>query len=164
MKNKKYTTMRTFKSILLAGTMLLATPAFFSSCQENAPELDYEMKVTVVNDFTKVVEAINQSNISNEQAIKKITAAIDNMKGDQTDKLQAIVAALTSVNNTLETQLNVLAAAMQSMNLELPAKVELISTAVKNRPNYNDKLEAVKTAFQNINPNSQLETLNALLD
>ena len=65
MKNKKYTTMRTFKSILLAGTMLLATPAFFSSCQENAPELDYEMKVTVVNDFTKVVEAINQSNISN---------------------------------------------------------------------------------------------------
>ena len=164
MKNKKYTTMRTFKSILLAGTMLLATPAFFGSCQENAPELDYEMKVTVVNDFTKVVEAINQSNISNEQAIKKITAAIDNMKGDQTDKLQAIVAALTSVNNTLETQLNVLAAAMQSMNLELPAKVELISTAVKNRPNYNDKLEAVKTAFQNINPNSQLETLNALLD
>ena len=164
MKNKKYTTMRTFKSILLAGTMLLATPAFFSSCQENAPELDYEMKVTVVNDFTKVVEAINQSNISNEQAIKKITAAIDNMKGDQTDKLQAIVAALTSVNNTLETQLNVLAAAMQSMNLELPAKVELISTAVKNRPNYNDKLEAVKTAFENINPNSQLETLNALLD
>ena len=164
MKNKKYTTMRTFKSILLAGTMLLATPAFFSSCQENAPELDYEMKVTVVNDFTKVVEAINQSNISNEQAIKKITAAIDNMKGDQTDKLQAIVAALTSVNNTLETQLNVLAAAMQSMNLELPAKVELISTAVKNRPNYNDKLEAVKTAFQNINPNSQLETLNTFLD
>lgn len=164
MKNKKYTTMRTFKSILLAGTMLLATPAFFSSCQENAPELDYEMKVTVVNDFTKVVEAINQSNISNEQAIKKITAAIDNMKGDQTDKLQAIVAALTSVNNTLETQLNVLAAAMQSMNLELPAKVELISTAVKNRPDYNDKLEAVKTAFENINPNSQLETLNTLLD
>lgn len=164
MKNKKYTTMRTFKSILLAGTMLLATPAFFSSCQENAPELDYEMKVTVVNDFTKVVEAINQSNISNEQAIKKITAAIDNMKGDQTDKLQAIVAALTSVNNTLETQLNVLAAAMQSMNLELPAKVELVSTAVKNRPDYNDKLEAVKTAFENINPNSQLETLNALLD
>ena len=122
------------------------------------------MKVTVVNDFTKVVEAINQSNISNEQAIKKITAAIDNMKGDQTDKLQAIVAALTSVNNTLETQLNVLAAAMQSMNLELPAKVELISTAVKNRPDYNDKLEAVKTAFENINPNSQLETLNTLLD
>lgn len=156
--------MRTFKSILLAGSMLLAIPAFFSSCKENAPELDYEMKVTVVNDFAKVVDAINQSNVSKEQAIKNIAAAIDNMKGDQNDKLQAIIAALNSTNTTLEKQLNVIAGAMQSMSIDLPAKVELIKTAVEGRPNYNEKLEAVRAAFQNINPNSQLETLNALLD
>lgn len=156
--------MRTFKSILLAGSMLLAIPAFFSSCKENAPELDYEMKVTVVNDFTDVVDAINQSNVSKEQAIKNIAAAIDNMKGDQNDKLQAIIAALNSTNTTLEKQLNVIAGAMQSMSIDLPAKVELIKTAVEGRPDYNEKLEAVKAAFQNINPNSQLETLNALLD
>lgn len=156
--------MRTFKSILLAGTMLLAIPAFFSSCKENAPELDYEMKVTVVNDFTDVVDAINQSNVSKEQAIKNIAAAIDNMKGDQNDKLQAIIAALNSTNTTLEKQLNVIAGAMQSMSIDLPAKVALIKTAVEGRPDYNEKLEAVRAAFQNINPNSQLETLNALLD
>lgn len=156
--------MRTFKSILLAGSILLAIPAFFSSCKENAPELDYEMKVTVVNDFTDVVDAINQSNVSKEQAIKNIAAAIDNMKGDQNDKLQAIIAALNSTNTTLEKQLNVIAGAMQSMSIDLPAKVELIKTAVEGRPNYNEKLEAVRAAFQNINPNSQLETLNALLD
>lgn len=156
--------MRTFKSILLAGSMLLAIPAFFSSCKENAPELDYEMKVTVVNDFTDVVDAINQSNVSKEQAIKNIAAAIDNMKGDQNDKLQAIIAALNSTNTTLEKQLNVIAGAMQSMSIDLPAKVELIKTAVEGRPDYNEKLEAVKAAFENINPNSQLETLNTLLD
>ena len=156
--------MRTFKSILLAGSMLLAIPAFFSSCKENAPELDYEMKVTVVNDFTDVVDAINQSNVSKEQAIKNIATAIDNMKGDQNDKLQAIVAALNSTNTTLEKQLNVIAGAMQSMSIDLPAKVELIKTAVEGRPDYNEKLEAVRAAFQNINPNSQLETLNTLLD
>ena len=156
--------MRTFKSILLAGSMLLAIPAFFSSCKENAPELDYEMKVTVVNDFTNVVDAINQSNVSKEQAIKNIAAAIDNMRGDQNDKLQAIIAALNSTNTTLEKQLNVIAGAMQSMSIDLPAKVELIKTAVEGRPNYNEKLEAVRAAFQNINPNSQLEALNALLD
>lgn len=156
--------MRTFKSILLAGSMLLAIPAFFSSCKENAPELDYEMKVTVVNDFTDVVDAINQSNVSKEQAIKNIAAAIDNMRGDQKDKLQAIIAALNSTNTTLEKQLNVIAGAMQSMSIDLPAKVELIKTAVEGRPDYNEKLEAVRAAFQNINPNSQLETLNALLD
>ena len=156
--------MRTFRSIILAGAMLLAIPAFFSSCKENAPELDYEMKVTVVNDFTNVVDAINQSNVSKEQAIKNIAAAIDNMKGDQNDKLQAIIAALNSTNTTLEKQLNVIAGAMQSMSIDLPAKVELIKTAVEGRPDYNEKLEAIKTAFENINPNSQLETLNALLD
>ncbi|WP_308235205.1 hypothetical protein [uncultured Prevotella sp.] len=156
--------MRTFKSILLAGSMLLAIPAFFSSCKENAPELDYEMKVTVVNDFTDVVDAINQSNVSKEQAIKNIAAAIDNMKGDQNDKLQAIVAALNSTNTTLEKQLNVIAGAMQSMSIDLPTKVDLIKTAVEGRPDYNEKLEAVRAAFQNINPNSQLEALNALLD
>lgn len=144
--------------------MLLAIPAFFSSCKENAPELDYEMKVTVVNDFTDVVDAINQSNVSKEQAIKNIAAAIDNMKGDQNDKLQAIIAALNSTNTTLEKQLNVIAGAMQSMSIDLPAKVALIKTAVEGRPDYNEKLEAVKAAFENINPNSQLETLNALLD
>lgn len=156
--------MRTFRSIILAGAMLLAIPAFFSSCKENAPELDYEMKVTVVNDFTNVVDAINQSNVSKEQAIKNIAAAIDNMKGDQNDKLQAIIAALNSTNTTLEKQLNVIAGAMQSMSIDLPAKVELIKTAVEGRPDYNEKLEAIKTAFENINPNSQLETLNTLLD
>lgn len=156
--------MRTFRSIILAGAMLLAIPAFFSSCKENAPELDYEMKVTVVNDFTNVVDAINQSNVSKEQAIKNIAAAIDNMKGDQNDKLQAIIAALNSTNTTLEKQLNIIAGAMQSMSIDLPAKVELIKTAVEGRPDYNEKLEAIKTAFENINPNSQLETLNALLD
>lgn len=156
--------MRTFRSIILAGAMLLAIPAFFSSCKENAPELDYEMKVTVINDFTDVVDAINQSNVSKEQAIKNIAAAIDNMKGDQNDKLQAIIAALNSTNTTLEKQLNVIAGAMQSMSIDLPAKVELIKTAVEGRPDYNEKLEAVRAAFQNINPNSQLETLNALLD
>lgn len=156
--------MRTFKSILLAGSMLLAIPAFFSSCKENAPELDYEMKVTVVNDFTDVVDAINQSNVSKEQAIKNIAAAIDNMKGDQNDKLQAIIAALNSTNTTLEKQLNVIAGAMQSMSIDLPAKVDIIKTAVEGRPDYNEKLEAVRAAFENINPNSQLEALNALLD
>lgn len=156
--------MRTFRSIILAGAMLLAIPAFFSSCKENAPELDYEMKVTVVNDFTDVVDAINQSNVSKEQAIKNIAAAIDNMKGDQNDKLQAIIAALNSTNTTLEKQLNVIAGAMQSMSIDLPAKVELIKTAVEGRPDYNEKLETVRAAFQNINPNSQLETLNTLLD
>jgi hypothetical protein len=79
--------MRTLKSILLAGAMLLTIPAFFSSCQEDAPQIDYTMSVTVTNDFSKVVDAINNGTLKNEQAIAQLTAAIDKMNADQQTNL-----------------------------------------------------------------------------
>ena len=234
--------------------MLLATPAFFSSCRENAPEIDYEMKVTVVNDFSKVVDAINSGALSNEQAIAQLVAAIDKMSTDQQTKLKAIMDVIVSMNNTLdaklaaieaamkaqtitmenklalieqvinsqattletklgaieaalkeqtiameakmdliknvladqnatlETKLGAIEAAMKEQTIALSDKLALIVQTIKNQttsfenkmdllakaieslPNYTEKLEAVRAAFENINPNSQLETLNALLD
>ena len=234
--------------------MLLATPAFFSSCRENAPEIDYEMKVTVVNDFSKVVEAINSGALSNEQAIAQLVAAIDKMSTDQQTKLKAIMDVIVSMNNTLdaklaaieaamkaqtitmenklalieqvinsqattlETKLGAIEAALKEQTIAMEAKMDLIKNvladqnatletklgaieaamkeqtialsdklalivqtikdqttsfenkmdllakAIESLPNYTEKLEAVRAAFENINPNSQLETLNALLD
>ncbi|WP_294793122.1 hypothetical protein [Prevotella sp.] len=246
--------MKAIKSIMLASAMLLATPAFFSSCRENAPEIDYEMKVTVVNDFAKVVDAINSGALKNEQAILQLVAAIDKMNVNQHTKLQAIMDVIVSLNNTLdaklatieaalkaqtitmenklalieqviksqgttletklgaieaalreqtiameakmdiiknvladqnatlETKLGAIEAAMKEQTIALSDKLTLIEQVIKDQtssfntkmdilaqaiqslPDYTEKLEAVKTAFENINPNSQLETLNALLD
>lgn len=246
--------MKAIKSIMLASAMLLATPAFFSSCRENAPEIDYEMKVTVVNDFAKVVDAINSGALKNEQAILQLVAAIDKMNVDQQTKLQAIMDVIVSLNNTLdaklatieaalkaqtitmenklalieqviksqgttletklgaieaalreqtiameakmdiiknvladqnatlETKLGAIEAAMKEQTIALTDKLTLIEQVIKDQtssfntkmdilaqaiqslPDYTEKLEAVKTAFENINPNSQLEALNALLD
>ena len=97
MKRKKY--------IPLAITMLLAVPAFLTSCQEDAPEINYTMSVSVINDFTKVVEAIDRGALKNEEAIAKLADAIDRMSSDQQAKLQAIRDVLVSVNTTLETRL-----------------------------------------------------------
>ena len=234
--------------------MLLATPAFFSSCRENAPEIDYEMKVTVVNDFSKVVDAINSGALSNEQAIAQLVAAIDKMSTDQQTKLKAIMDVIVLMNNTLdaklaaieaamkaqtitmenklalieqvinsqattletklgaieaalkeqtiametkmdliknvladqnatlETKLGAIEAAMKEQTIALSDKLalivqtikdqttsfenkmDLLAKAIESLPNYTEKLEAVRAAFENINPNSQLETLNALLD
>ena len=234
--------------------MLLATPAFFSSCRENAHEIDYEMKVTVVNDFSKVVDAINSGALSNEQAIAQLVAAIDKMSTDQQTKLKAIMDVIVSMNNTLdaklaaieaamkaqtitmenklalieqvinsqattlETKLGAIEAALKEQTIAMEAKMDLIKNvladqnatletklgaieaamkeqtialsdklalivqtikdqttsfenkmdllakAIESLPNYTEKLEAVRAAFENINPNSQLETLNALLD
>lgn len=156
--------MRTFKSILLAGAMLLATSAFFSSCQEEGSLIKYKTEVQVINDFNEVVNSINNGKLKNEQAIQELVTAIDNIKGDQKAKLQAIVDALNNVNNTFDAKLNVIAAAMKSLSTEMPTKIDALAKAVENMPKHEEMLEAIKTALVNINPNEQLKLLEGVLD
>lgn len=156
--------MRTLRSILLAGAMLLATPMFFSSCEEEGSLIKFKTEVQVVNDFNDVVKAINDGKLSSEQAIAQLVTAIDNIKGDQSAKLQAITDALSNNNNTLDTKLNVIAGAMKSLSTEMPTKIDALAKAVENMPKYEEVLEAVKTAIVNINPNDQLKLLEGVLE
>ena len=162
--SKNHTTMRTLRSILLAGAMLLATPMFFSSCEEEGSLIKFKTEVQVVNDFNDVVKAINDGKLSSEQAIAQLVTAIDNIKGDQSAKLQAITDALNNNNNTLDTKLNVIAGAMKSLSTELPTKIDALAKAVENMPKYDEVLKAVETALVNINPNEQLKLLEGVLD
>ena len=174
--------MRTLKSILLAGAMLLTIPAFFSSCQEDAPQIDYTMSVTVTNDFSKVVDAINNGTLKNEQAIAQLTAAIDKMNADQQTKLQAIKDVLNSVNATLDAKLAAIEAAMTAQTLSLEGKLALIEdamkaqtltlekkcdalvAAIKGLPDYTAKLAAIETAIKALpNYEAQLKALNTLI-
>ena len=137
------------KSILLAGALLLATPVFFSACQEDAPEIDYEMKVTVVNDFTKVVEAINNGALKNEQAINQLKQAIDQMNADQQTKLQAIIDAVNAVNNTLDAKLAVIEAAIKAQTLSMEAKMELLKGVIAAQTtSLETKLGAIEAAIK----------------
>ena len=156
--------MRTLKSILLAGAMLLATPMFFSSCEEDGSLIKFKTEVQVVNDFNDVVKAINDGKLSSEQAIAQLVTAIDNIKGDQSAKLQAISDALNNKNNTLDTKLNVIAGTMKSLSTEMPTKIDALAKAVENMPEYYEVLKAVETAIVNINPNEQLKLLEGVLD
>ena len=141
--------MRVLKSIMLAGALLLATPVFFSACQEDAPEIDYEMKVTVVNDFTKVVEAINNGALKNEQAINQLKQAIDQMNADQQTKLQAIIDAVNAVNNTLDAKLAVIEAAVKAQTLSMEAKMDLIHDIIASQTSALElKLAAIETAMK----------------
>lgn len=156
--------MRTLKSILLAGALLLATPMFFSSCEEDGSLIKFKTEVQVVNDFNDVVKAINDGKLSSEQAIAQLVTAIDNIKGDQSAKLQAITDALNNKNNTLDTKLNVIAGTMKSLSTEMPTKIDALAKAVENMPEYYEVLKAVETALVNINPNEQLKLLEGVLD
>ena len=129
--------------------MLLATPVFFSSCEEDGTLLRYKMEVTVVNDFNKVVDAINNGSLTNEEAIAQITAAINNMDVDQQTKLQAIMDAITSVNNTIATKLAVIEAAMKAQTISIEGKLALIEDVIKNQNSTLDiKLGAIEAMLK----------------
>ena len=152
--------MRVLKSIMLAGAMLLATPVFFSSCEEDATNLKYKMEVTVVNDFTKVVEAINNGALKNEQAINQLKQAIDQMNADQQTKLQAIIDAVNAVNNTLDAKLAVIEAAIKAQTLSMDSKMELLKGVIEAQSaSLELKLGAIETAM-----NEQTLALEAKMD
>lgn len=158
--------MRTLKSILLAGAMLLAIPAFFSSCEEDGTLLRYKMEVTVVNDFNEVVDALNNGSLTNEQAIAQITAAINNMDVDQQTKLQTIMDAITSVNNTIATKLAVIEAAMKAQTISIEGKLALIEDVIKNQnTTLETKLGAIEAAMkeQTVSMEAKMDLLKGVL-
>lgn len=115
---------------LVALALLLAVPTSFTSCQEDSPEVDYNMEVTMTNDFSKVIEAINSGALKDEAAIQELTGAIDKMNTDQATKLRAILDVLGDVNKTLETRLAAIAAAIESQTLLLKSKLAAIAEAI----------------------------------
>ena len=153
--------------MLLAIAMLLAAPAFLTSCQEDAPEINYTMNVSVINDFTKVVEAINNGSLKNEQAIAKLTEAIDKMNADQQTKLQAITDVLNSVNATLETKLDAIEAAMKAQTLTLESKLALLETAIKNQTIKQEEMaQKLVTAIDNLSSSmvAKIEAITAAIN
>ena len=159
--------MKRIKLIPLAVTMLLAAPAFLTSCQEDAPEINYTMNVSVINDFTKVVEAIDRGSLKNEEAIAKLAAAIDRMNSDQQDKLQAIRDVLNSVNTTLETKLIAIEAALKAQTLSMEGKLDLIRGVLADqKATLETRLAAIDAAMkaQTLSLEGKLDLLTAAVD
>ena len=159
--------MKRIKLIPLAVTMLLAAPAFLTSCQEDAPEINYTMNVSVINDFTKVVEAIDRGSLKNEEAIAKLAAAIDRMNSDQQAKLQAIRDVLNSVNTTLETKLIAIEAALKAQTLSMEGKLDLIRGVLADqKATLETRLAAIDAAMraQTLSLEGKLDLLTAAVE
>ena len=146
--------------------MLLATPLFFSSCEEDGTLLKYRMEVTVANDFTKVVEAINNGTLRNEQAINMLVSAIDKMNADQQTKLQVIMEAITSVNNTLNAKLAAIEAAMKAQTLSMENKLALIEQVISSlNTTLEVKIGAIEAALkeQTISMEAKMDLIRGIL-
>ena len=92
--------MKKIFSFLFALLFMAGTTGVFTSCQEDAPEIT--INITMNNDFSDVVNAINNGTLKQEAAIAALTAAIEKMQGDQDSKQQAIADAFNSLASTLD--------------------------------------------------------------
>ena len=140
--------MNRIKTFLFAIVVMMGATGIMTACQEDAPVINYTMTVTVTNDFSKVVEAIENGFLKNEDAVNRLSEAIDKMNRDQAGKLQAVIDVLNAVNAALDTKLAAIEAAMQAQTLSLEGKLELIRTAIEALPDYTAKLEAITSAIE----------------
>ena len=141
--------MKKIFSLLFALLFMAGTTGVFTSCQEDAPEINYTISVTVNNDFTEVVNAINNGTMKQEAAIAALTAAINGMNGEQNAKMDAIVKAINDLAKTTDAKLAIIEAAMKAQTLALEAKLALLETAIKNIPDYSEKMAAIEAAIKN---------------
>ena len=140
--------MKRIFSFLFAIIALVGTIGVFTSCQEDAPEINYTINITVNNDFTEVVNAINNGTMKQEAAIAALTAAIEKMNGDQAAKLQALIESINALATTLDAKLAIIEAAMKAQTLALETKLGLIEAAIKALPDYTDQLKAIEAAIK----------------
>ena len=142
--------MKRIYSFLFAILTLAATTGVFTSCQEDAPEIDYTINITVNNDFTEVIDAINNGTMKQEAAITALTAAINGMTGSDPVKLDALIEAINNLASTIDAKLAILEAAMKAQTLALETKLALLETAIKNIPDYSDNLAALTASIDAI--------------
>ena len=140
--------MKRIFSFLFAIITLVGTTGVFTSCQEDAPEINYTINITVNNDFTEVVNAINNGTMKQEAAIAALTAAINQMNGDQAEKLQGLIEAINNMATTVEAKLAIIEAAMKAQTLSLENKLALLEAAIKALPDYTDQLKAIEAAIK----------------
>lgn len=143
--------MKRIFSFLFAIITLVGTTGVFTSCQEDAPEINYTINITVNNDFTEVVNAINNGTMKQEAAIAALTAAINQMNGDQAAKLQALVEAINSLATTVDAKLAIIEAAMKAQTLALESKFGILTAAVKSQTIKQEELaKLLSTAIDNL--------------
>ena len=140
--------MKRIFSFLFAIIALVGTIGVFTSCQEDAVEIDYTISVTVNNDLTEVINAINNGNLSTGEGIQSLIEAINKLSGDQETKYQALLNAINSLATTLDAKLAVIEAAMKAQALALEGKLDLLEAAIKALPDYTEKLDAIEAAIE----------------
>lgn len=152
------------KNFILIAAAMLAT-ASFTSCENDAPSINFSQTDTHMTDFTELINAIKDQTLTVAEKLNLINEAINNQAltlGQKMDalktameqgfiteaqKLELIKTAIEGVSNKLEA----IEKAIKDQTVSLGAKMDLLTTAVKEGfITEAQKLELIKDAIDGV--------------
>lgn len=133
----------------LLGVAALCAVATFTSCEQDAPEINFSHSTTIVSDFSGVIKAINDMSLSLSEKLEIINNAIKDQTLTLSQKMdilnaaiekgiltyqqmtQKTIDAINAMNGSLTDKLAAIQTALTEMNTSLTMKLALIEATMK---------------------------------
>ena len=141
--------MRIQRVLLAVLTAVFASFAF-SSCVNEAPEINYVVEYTHNSDFSSIIEAIKSQSTTISQKLDAVKTAVSEGFMTMEEASSALKDALVESLENQNTTLSDIRQAIESQNLLLEDKLDLLTAAVDNQTAaLEDKLDLLTAAVDN---------------
>lgn len=151
--------------VYVVALSMLATA--FSSCEKDAPEINFSQTTTIGFDLTPIVNALNDMSVDLSRKIDLVVSAINDQKLSITQKLQLLEAVINTQGTNMAGKLDIIEAAINSQAQDIDAQLALIKGALDSGllP-LSGKLDLIKGAIdsQAQDIDAQLALIKGVLD
>ena len=148
------------KRVLLAALAAVFASFAFSSCVNEAPEINYVVEYTHNSDFSSIIEAIKSQTTSMAQKLDAVQAAVSEGFMTMEEASSALKEALVESLNNQNATLSDIQQAIVSQNLLLEDKLDVLTAAVNKQTTTLEKaLDYIDISIQD-----QTKALKAKLD
>ena len=110
--------------VYVVALSMLATA--FSSCEKDAPEINFSQTTTIGFDLTPIVNALNDMSVDLSRKIDLVVSAINDQKLSITQKLQLLEAVINTQGTNMAGKLDIIEAAINSQAQDIDAQLALI--------------------------------------
>lgn len=118
--------LRHISPLIFFGALLWLAPLTLTSCQEEPAKIN----ITMVSDYSQIIEAINRTDRSLTEKVSLVEAALSGGFADSKAARQMLQQAVTSLTGTVSERLAAIEAAVKSQTASLETKLSLIEAAV----------------------------------
>ena len=146
--------------VFLAATAVAIASFAFSSCVNEAPEINYVVEYTHNSDFSSIIAAINSQTNSIAEKLAAVETAVKNGFLSMEEASGALKDALVESLNNQNASLSDIQQAIASQNLLLEDKLDVLNAAIATQTaTLDDALESIEMSVD-----TQTEALKAKLD